>query len=110
MGSGRQGAIVSVKPHTPAVLVVIDANSRLGIYQDDGVQVALLDERVNPEFVTLLPRRSQAEEMLAILGGKYPVSLGNDHEMTAANAVSQLLRWRLIVGALSPQLTERDQS
>jgi hypothetical protein len=90
------------RPHTPAVLIVIDANGRLSVLQDAGVQIVLLDERVDPEFVTLLPQRDQKEELLLILGGKYPVSLGNDHAGTAANAYAQLLRHRILIGSLEP--------
>lgn len=90
------------RPHTPAVLIVIDANSRLSVLQDAGVQIVLLDERVDPEFVTLLPQRDQKEELLLILGGKYPVSLWDDHGATAANAIAQLLRHRIVVGTLEP--------
>ncbi|KFL31408.1 hypothetical protein JP75_07540 [Devosia riboflavina] len=86
----------------PAVLVRIDQNSCLSILQDEHVQVVLLDERVVPEFVTLLPRRNQAEELLLVLGDKYPVSLAEDQEGTAANALAQLYRRRILVGSLEP--------
>lgn len=96
------------RPHTPAVLVRIDANSTLSVLQDTGVQIVLLDERVDPEYVVLLPQRDQKEELLLTLGDKYPVSLRDDHGGTAANALSQLYRRRLIIGTLEPDqiLTE----
>lgn len=90
------------RPLTPAVLVMIDRNSRLCILQDDGVQVVLVDERADPEVVILVPRRDQAEEMLLVLGDKYPASLRNDFGGTAANALAQLYRRRILVGSLEP--------
>lgn len=90
------------RPHTPTVLVRINGNSALSVLQDAGVQVVLLDERVDPNFVVLLPQRAQYEEILLILGDKYPVSLWQDHGGTAENAIAQLLRQRLIVGSLEP--------
>jgi hypothetical protein len=93
---------MTARPHTPAVLIVIDANSRLSVLQDAGVQVVLLDQRVDPDFVILLPQRNQYEEILLTLGDKYPVSLWDDDGGTAANGIAQLYRKRLIVGSLDP--------
>ena len=90
------------RPHTPTVLIVIDGNSRLSVLQDAGVQIALLDERVDHDAVVLLPQRDQYEEILLVLGDKFPVSLWHDHGATAANAIAQLLRHKLIVGSLEP--------
>lgn len=77
-------------PLTPAVLVLIDKDSRLSILQDEGVQVAFADERVDRHAVTLLPRKDQAQELHARLEGKVVVSPTNDHGRTAQNAIRQL--------------------
>lgn len=90
------------RPVTPTVLVGIDKNSRLFILQDEGAQVVLLDERVDPDVVILLPRRNQAEEMLHVLGDKYPASPNEDIGTTAVNALAQLYRRRLVIGQLEP--------
>lgn len=87
-------------PLTPAVLIRIDRNSCLSVLQDEGAQVVLLDERADPEVVILLPRRDQAEEMLLVLGDKYPASLNDDFGGTAVNALAQLYRQRILVGKL----------
>ena len=89
-------------PMTPAVLVGIDRNSRVYILQDEQVQVVLLDERTDPDVVILLPMRDQAEEMLHVLGDKYPASRSADIGQTAVNALAQLYHRRIIVGALEP--------
>ena len=89
-------------PLTPAVLVLIDRDSRLSILQDEGVQVVLVDERTDPDIVILLPRRDQAEELLLVLGDKYPASRTDDIGITAANALSQLYRRRILIGQLEP--------
>lgn len=87
-------------PFIPAVLVVIDTNSRLSILQDDGVQVVLVDERVDPEVAVLLPRRNQAQLLLERIADKYPASRDHDIEGAAVNALSQLYRRRIVVGTL----------
>ena len=81
---------------------MIDRDSRLSILQDEGVQVVLVDERVDPDVVILLPRRDQAEELPPVLGDKYAASRTDDIGMTAANALAQLYRRRIIIGQLEP--------
>ena len=87
-------------PMTPAVLVVIDRNSRLSILQDEGVQVVLVDERADPEMAILLPRKNQAQELLERIVHKYPVSRDHDLSGAAVNAISQLFYHRIVVGEL----------
>lgn len=93
---------MTAHPTTPTVLVRIDKNSAVSVLQDAGVQVVLLDERTDPDYVVLLPQRAQYEEILLILGDKFPVSLWSDHGATAANAIAQHLRGKIIVGRLEP--------
>jgi len=89
------------QPLVPAVLVVIDQDSRLSILQDDGVQVVLVDERVDPEIAVLLPRKNQAQEMLDLIADKYPISKDHDLGGAAVNALTQLYRRRIVVGTLA---------
>ena len=78
------------KSALPTVLVVVNKDSRVELYQDEAVQVAFADERVDTHAVTLLPRKNQAIELCARLAGKIVVSPAEDHAGTAANAVRQL--------------------
>lgn len=90
-------------PLTPAVLVVIDHNSRLSILQDEGVQVVLVDERAEPEMAVLLPRKNQAQELLERIATKYPVSRDHDIAGAAVNTITQLFYHRIVVGQLVPK-------
>lgn len=89
-------------PLTPAVLVLIDRDSRLSILQDEGVQVVLVDERADPDIVVLLPRSNQAQQLLERIVDKYPASKDHDIGGAAVNALTQLYRRRIVVGTLVP--------
>lgn len=78
------------KPVIPTVLVVVNRDSQLEILQDQDVQVAYADERVDTHAVVLLPRQNQAIELCERLDGKIVVSPAEDHAGTAANAVRQI--------------------
>ena len=78
------------KPAIPTVLVVVNKDSRVELFQDEAVQVAFADERVDTHAVTLLPRQNQSIELFERLDGKIVVSPAEDHAGTAANAVRQL--------------------
>lgn len=90
-------------PITPAVLIVIDRDSRLSVLQDEGVQVVLVDERADPDVVVLLPRKNQAIELCDRLNGKMVVSPAEDHAGTAANAVRQLTNLQIITIGLAAE-------
>ena len=87
-------------PITPAVLIVIDRDSRLSVLQDEGVQVVLVDERADPDIVVLLPRKNQAQQLLERIADKYPASRDHDIGGAAINALTQLYRRRIVVGTL----------
>lgn len=87
-------------PIMPAVLVVIDRDSRLSVLQDEEVQVVLVDERADPDIVVLLPRKNQAQQLLERIADKYPASCDHDIGDAAINALTQLYRRRIVVGTL----------
>lgn len=95
------------KPFMPAVLVVVDRNSCLTVLQDEDVQVVLVDERVDPEIVVMVPRKNQAQLLFERLGDKHVVSKDHDLCGAAVNAITQLYRRRILVGTLVP---EQEQS
>lgn len=88
------------RPVIPTVLVVVNKDSRVELFQDEGVQVAFADERVDTHAVTLLPRQNQAIELYDRLDGKVVVSPAEDHAGTAANAVRQLTNLQIITTGL----------
>lgn len=87
----------------PTVLVVVNKDSRVELFQDEGVQVAFADERVDTHAVTLLPRKSQAIELCARLDGKIVVSPAEDHAGTARNAIKQLQSLNIITTGLKAE-------
>lgn len=89
------------KPAIPTVLVVVNKDSRVELFQDEAVQVAFADERVDIHAVTLLPRKNQAIDLCARLAGKIVVSPAEDHAGTAANAVRQLQSLNTITTGLA---------
>lgn len=89
------------RPVIPTVLVVVNKDSRVELFQDEAVQVAFADERVDAHAVTLLPRQNQAIELCARLDGKIVVSPAEDHEGTARNAVLQLTNHQIISTGLA---------
>lgn len=89
------------KPALPTVLVVVNKDSRVELFQDETVQVAFADERVDTHAVILLPRKNQAIELCARLDGKFVVSPAEDHAGTAANAVRQLQSLNTITTGLA---------
>ena len=89
------------RPVIPTVLVVVNKDSRIELFQDQAVQVAFADERVDIHAVTLLPRQNQAIELCARLDGKFVVSPSEDNAGTAANAVRQLQSLNTITTGLA---------
>lgn len=89
------------RPVIPTVLVVVNKDSRVELFQDEAVQVAFADERVDTHAVTLLPRQNQAIELCARLDGKIVVSPAEDHAGTAENAVRQLQFLNIITTGLA---------
>lgn len=50
----------------PLVLIEIDKDSRLHVYQHEGVRVALVDQRADPQIV-VLPEADQMLEIEAVI-------------------------------------------
>ncbi|MBU1306881.1 MAG: hypothetical protein KKF33_15350, partial [Alphaproteobacteria bacterium] len=88
------------RPVIPTVLVVVNKDSRIELFQDQGVQVAFADERVDTHSLILLPRKNQAQELYDRLDGKIVVSPAEDHADTAANAVRQIKSLNVIATGL----------
>lgn len=86
----------------PTVLFVISKNSTLSVLQDAGVQIVFVDERVDPEWVVMVPPVDQKEQLLLTLADMNIVSLDDDVGKTAANALAQLYRQRLLISRLEP--------
>lgn len=82
-------------PLTPAVLVLIDSDSRLVLLQDEAVQVVFVDERVD-NSVILMPRQNQSQAIYERLVNKFIFSQGDDVDATAANAISQIQSLNII--------------
>jgi hypothetical protein len=89
------------RPVIPTVLVVVNENSRVEIFQDEHVQVAFADERVDHHALILLPRVNQSIELCDRLDGMIVVSPAEDHAGTAANAVRQLRSLNVISAGLA---------
>jgi hypothetical protein len=84
------------RPVIPTVLVVVNKDSRLEIYQDQQVQVAFADERVDCHALILLPRVNQSIELDQRIDNMFVVSPAEDHAGTAQNAVNQLRSLKII--------------
>lgn len=89
------------RPVIPTVLLVVNKDSQIEVFQDLGVQVAFADERVDIHAVILMPRQNQAIELCDRLEGKIVVSPAEDHAGTAANAVRQLTNLQTITTGLA---------
>lgn len=78
------------RPVIPTVLVVVNKDSQLEIFQDAAVQVAFADERVDHHALILLPRVNQSIALDQRIDAMIVVSPSEDHAGTAENAVRQL--------------------
>jgi hypothetical protein len=88
------------RPVIPTVLVVVNRNSQIEVFQDKDVLVAFADERADNRSVILLPMENQAIELYERLDGKIGVSRTKDHGDTARNAIQQLRSLSIITTGL----------
>ena len=84
----------------PIVLIEIDRDSRLHVYQHAGVRVAVIDRRIEPALF-ILPEAHQPLEMDAAIGHLplHALGVGDDLSRTAAEMLRRLHSAEIVVAA-----------